>query len=53
MFKPLNRYFLIPRHVKMGWGAVLLAVAGGKVSEGVNFDHHLRRAVFIPFKQKV
>ncbi|KAJ6647866.1 General transcription and DNA repair factor IIH helicase subunit XPD, partial [Pseudolycoriella hygida] len=35
-----------------GRGAVLLAVARGKVSEGVDFDHHLGRAVLmfgIPF----
>jgi hypothetical protein len=32
---------------------VLLAVARGKVSEGVAFDHHLWRAVFIIVKQKV
>ena len=27
-----------------GRGAVLLSVARGKVSEGVDFDHHLGRA---------
>ncbi|CAN7983690.1 unnamed protein product, partial [Ixodes hexagonus] len=35
-----------------GRGAVLLSVARGKVSEGVDFDHHLGRAVLmfgIPF----
>lgn len=35
-----------------GRGAVLLSVARGKVSEGVDFDHHLGRAVImfgIPF----
>ena len=30
-----------------GRGAVLLAVARGKVSEGVDFDHHLGRAVLM------
>ncbi|VEN48606.1 unnamed protein product [Callosobruchus maculatus] len=30
-----------------GRGAVLLSVARGKVSEGVDFDHHLGRAVFM------
>ncbi len=29
----------------MGRGALLLSVARGKVSEGVDFDHHLGRAV--------
>lgn len=35
-----------------GRGAVLLAVARGKVSEGVDFDHHYGRCVImmgIPF----
>ena len=35
-----------------GRGAILLSVARGKVSEGVDFDHHLGRAVLmfgIPF----
>ncbi|XP_035228373.1 general transcription and DNA repair factor IIH helicase subunit XPD-like [Stegodyphus dumicola] len=35
-----------------GRGAVLLSVARGKVSEGVDFDHHLGRCVImfgIPF----
>lgn len=30
-----------------GRGAVLLSVARGKVSEGVDFDHHLGRAVLM------
>lgn len=30
-----------------GRGAVLLAVARGKVSEGVDFDHHYGRAVLM------
>lgn len=30
-----------------GRGAVLLAVARGKVSEGVDFDHHLGRAILM------
>lgn len=30
-----------------GRGAILLAVARGKVSEGVDFDHHLGRAVLM------
>ncbi len=32
---------------------MLLAVACGKVSEGVSFDHHLGRTVFILVKRKV
>jgi DNA excision repair protein ERCC-2 len=36
-----------------GRGAVLLAVARGKVSEGVDFDHHLGCAVFTLVKQNV
>ena len=31
----------------MGRGALLLSVARGKVSEGVDFDHHLGRAVIM------
>lgn len=30
-----------------GRGAVLLSVARGKVSEGIDFDHHLGRAVIM------
>jgi DNA excision repair protein ERCC-2 len=30
-----------------GRGAVLLAVARGKVSEGIDFDHHYGRAVIM------
>lgn len=30
-----------------GRGAILLSVARGKVSEGVDFDHHLGRAVLM------
>lgn len=30
-----------------GRGAVLLSVARGKVSEGVDFDHHLGRCVLM------
>jgi DNA excision repair protein ERCC-2 len=30
-----------------GRGAVFLSVARGKVSEGVDFDHHLGRAVLM------
>lgn len=30
-----------------GRGAVLLSVARGKVSEGIDFDHHLGRAVLM------
>ena len=30
-----------------GRGAVLLAVARGKVSEGIDFDHHYGRAVIL------
>jgi len=33
--------------VESGRGAVLLSVARGKVSEGVDFDHHLGRAVLM------
>ncbi|KAK9508669.1 hypothetical protein O3M35_006172 [Rhynocoris fuscipes] len=32
---------------EIGRGAVLLSVARGKVSEGVDFDHHLGRAVLM------
>lgn len=32
---------------QIGRGAVLLSVARGKVSEGVDFDHHLGRAVLM------
>ena len=32
---------------KCGRGAILLSVARGKVSEGVDFDHHLGRAVLM------
>ena len=35
------------RACENGRGAVLLAVARGKVSEGVDFDHHLGRAVLM------
>ena len=39
-----NRSF---RACENGRGAVLLSVARGKVSEGVDFDHHLGRAVLM------
>ena len=32
-----------------GRGAVLLSVARGKVSEGIDFDHHLGRYIFLNF----
>merc|ERR1719350_2733441 len=35
------------RACENGRGAVLLSVARGKVSEGVDFDHHLGRAVLM------
>lgn len=35
------------RACESGRGAVLLSVARGKVSEGVDFDHHLGRAVLM------
>ena len=40
----MNRSF---RACENGRGAVLLSVARGKVSEGVDFDHHLGRAVLM------
>lgn len=39
--------FLINQACESGRGAVLLSVARGKVSEGVDFDHHLGRAVLM------
>jgi DNA excision repair protein ERCC-2 len=35
------------RACENGRGAVLLSVARGKVSEGIDFDHHLGRAVLM------
>lgn len=40
-----NNYIL--QACESGRGAVLLSVARGKVSEGVDFDHHLGRAVLM------
>ena len=40
-------FFLPFRACENGRGAVLLSVARGKVSEGVDFDHHLGRAVIM------
>ena len=36
-----------PQACENGRGAVLLSVARGKVSEGVDFDHHLGRCVLM------
>ncbi|KAK2161832.1 hypothetical protein NP493_1557g00011 [Ridgeia piscesae] len=35
------------KHFENGRGAVLLSVARGKVSEGIDFDHHLGRAIIM------
>lgn len=39
--------YYILQACESGRGAVLLSVARGKVSEGVDFDHHLGRAVLM------
>ena len=43
----LDDYLIFCQACENGRGAVLLAVARGKVSEGVDFDHHLGRAVLM------
>ena len=39
--------FLCLQACENGRGAILLSVARGKVSEGIDFDHHLGRAVLM------
>lgn len=39
--------YLVVQACDCGRGAILLAVARGKVSEGVDFDHHYGRAVLM------
>ena len=46
-YSQMNVRVLSFRACENGRGAVLLAVARGKVSEGVDFDHHLGRAVLM------
>lgn len=42
-----NVIFTLLQACDCGRGAILLAVARGKVSEGVDFDHHYGRAVLM------
>ena len=41
--KLISQCILFYQACENGRGAVLLSVARGKVSEGVDFDHHLGR----------
>jgi Rad3-related DNA helicase len=45
-FRLLNHYQLL-QACDNGRGAVLLSVARGKVSEGIDFDHNYGRAVIM------
>lgn len=45
--KTISQFNKYEKACDCGRGAVLLAVARGKVSEGVDFDHHYGRAVLM------
>lgn len=46
-FIHIKKKKIVLQACESGRGAVLLSVARGKVSEGVDFDHHLGRAVLM------